>query len=420
MAEPFDFVIDCFERRRDLGGAWNYDSSPPLLQGRDLLESSSGLTADTKRHHWPTPMYSELHTNIPGRLMEYEGAPFPSEAQLFPPRQTVLRYLRDYGDDVRGHIQFGTEVVRARKDDMHWRVCTRQVETGVLAEHRYDMLLLAHGHYDIPHVPDTPGLHKLVRDIPSAVSHSKVYREPQAFAGKRVIIVGAGPSGQDIANQLVPHAASVHRSSRGLSCSSLDEFGVVNVPEITEYRRDSVTTSAGEQIAYDHIILCTGYRYDIPFLEIDGPPIVPSERNSLDNLYRQLVYIYDPSLAVLTQGSGIVPFPFAQAQACYLARLWSDRLVLPPQADMLASLVKHKVNTPVERLMAFGHPADGHYIDVLRRDCLEARSGGMLPADWQAERSELRAACAELKLRDRRRQRDHDLKACPIVDRVDE
>lgn len=355
-------------------------------------------------------MYRSLHTNIPNDLMAYGDHPFLS-SERFPSRQEVLRYLEDYGDEVREHIRFGVEVTSARKVGEQWHVQTRDIATREETTQRCDCLVLAHGHYDFPYIPETEGLDDLIRSRPGTVSHSKYYRVPERFAGEKVLVIGGGPSGQDIANQLVGHAASVYRAHRGLPGEAWqqDEFGVVRIPEVCRFDDGFGLCVDDSRVTFDRVILCTGYRYSTPFLHLDGDSncaMVHPSGKYLDNLYRQLVYIFDPTLAILTQGKMIVPFPIAQAQSCYMARIWSGRLRLPEHIVMLEASDAWKASTPPEKLMSLGHPLDGDYMDALRRDCLSAGPGGMLPVDWMRERFELRGSCADLKLLDRRRRRD--------------
>lgn len=59
-----------------------------------------------------------------------------------------------------------------------------------------------------PNVPTPPG------GFGGPVLHSSACKRPQAFAGRRVLVVGAGNSGCDIAVDLVHHAAAVDISVR--------------------------------------------------------------------------------------------------------------------------------------------------------------------------------------------------------------
>jgi hypothetical protein len=62
-------------------------------------------------------------------------------------------------------------------------------------------------HYSVPLIPDLPGL----GSFSGRVIHSHVYRYPEDFADGRVLVIGGGASGTDIAMDLASHAKQVRR-----------------------------------------------------------------------------------------------------------------------------------------------------------------------------------------------------------------
>src|ERR1700731_3348556 len=70
---------------------------------------------------------------------------------------------------------------------------------------------LSLGHYDIPLIPDIPGIDQFPRD---KITHAKYFRHPSTYQDQKVLLVGNGPSGADLANQLLHYAHSVQRSIR--------------------------------------------------------------------------------------------------------------------------------------------------------------------------------------------------------------
>ena len=51
-----------------------------------------------------------------------------------------------------------------------------------------------------------------IEAFPGDVLHSHDYRKPEKYAGKRVVVLGAGPSGFDIAVELSGYASQVYLS----------------------------------------------------------------------------------------------------------------------------------------------------------------------------------------------------------------
>jgi len=66
-------------------------------------------------------------------------------------------------------------------------------------------------HYSDPKIPSLPGL----EEFPGRVIHSHQYRSPEDFAGKKVVVVGAGSSGVDIGIDLCGKAHRVYLSHHG-------------------------------------------------------------------------------------------------------------------------------------------------------------------------------------------------------------
>jgi cation diffusion facilitator CzcD-associated flavoprotein CzcO len=77
-------------------------------------------------------------------------------------------------------------------------------------------VIVATGHYHAPNIPDLQGLAAWKAAFPDRVWHSKRYRRPEQFRGQNVLLIGAGVSSKDIANDLGNVAANVFQSSRGI------------------------------------------------------------------------------------------------------------------------------------------------------------------------------------------------------------
>jgi hypothetical protein len=64
-------------------------------------------------------------------------------------------------------------------------------------------VVVATGFDHSPHVPDWPGMHSFT----GALLHSSEYRNPARYTDKRVLVVGSGSSGMEIAHDLVTGGA---------------------------------------------------------------------------------------------------------------------------------------------------------------------------------------------------------------------
>lgn len=225
VAEKAFDKITVFEQRSTVGGIWNYTpedrsdgvfavpqtdpsgrieepiwheaeeskSKPPVVDG-DHAVQSDGVKSGKKVASFVSPMYERLETNIPRSLMRFSDLAFPEDTQLFPKHETVLEYLKSYAGDVKHLIEFETQVVDVRLlageergkgvEDDKWRVRTRKLVSGESKEEIYDAVVVASGHFDVPYLPDIPGIKEWNEKYPGSISHSKYFRKPEEFKGK--------------------------------------------------------------------------------------------------------------------------------------------------------------------------------------------------------------------------------------------
>lgn len=158
-------AFDILDRQGDVGGIW------------DLANER-------------TPMYESAHFISSRTQSGFDGFPMPDDYPDYPGWRRVLEYIRAFAErhGIRDRVEFGTEVERASPDGDAWIVRLASGETR-----RYRGVVCAMGHNWDPIVPEYPGR------FDGEAYHSFHYRSASEFAGKRVLIVGGGNSGCDIA-----------------------------------------------------------------------------------------------------------------------------------------------------------------------------------------------------------------------------
>lgn len=175
--------IELFEQRHTVGGTWVYS---PWLATEGSPDRDPYDDDDITR--LISPIYDTLDTNIPKTLMQYADLPFPDDVGLFPSRQAVKTYLDHYAVSVRSPIHYHMEVYTVEKVELDnrqvWAVKTRNLETDQRDVWYFDAVLVASGHYSSCYFPRTPGLKAFREAYPAAISHAKLYRTPDRFAGK--------------------------------------------------------------------------------------------------------------------------------------------------------------------------------------------------------------------------------------------
>lgn len=139
---------------------------------------------------------------------------FPPNAEqgLFPGVKQVRAYLEAYADKfgLKRTIHYRSKVMAVTEAGERWRV---EVEReGEREVDHFDGVALCHGRYHHPAFPAVEGL----RDFRGEVLHSGQYYDNRVFEGKRVLVVGNGVSGMDIAEEASHVASAVYWSMRSL------------------------------------------------------------------------------------------------------------------------------------------------------------------------------------------------------------
>ena len=151
--------------------------------------------------------YDRLHLHTIRQFSGLAHFPIPSEYPRYLSRDEVVAYLREYARHFGLRVVGGTSVRRVRPSETRgeWTV-----ETDGQSWHGR-AVVIATGQYRRPFIPPWPG-----RETYSGrLAHSVEYSNAAPYAGQRVLVVGAGNSGAEIATDLGDHgAASVAISVR--------------------------------------------------------------------------------------------------------------------------------------------------------------------------------------------------------------
>lgn len=187
-------------------------SAARALQGAgiafDGYEASSGVGGLWDIDNPRSTMYESAHLISSRTTTEF--AEFPMDAAAdYPGHRELIRYFRSYADHfgLTEHFRFDTTVTRLDpRDGRRWAV-TASGPDGERTE-VYDGVIIANGTLAEPQVPSFTG------EFTGEILHTSRYKSARQLSGRRVLIVGAGNSGCDIAVDAVHHAASVDMSVR--------------------------------------------------------------------------------------------------------------------------------------------------------------------------------------------------------------
>ena len=184
-------------------------------------------------------------------------------------------------------------------------------------------------HYSKPYLSEVPGLSR----FPGQVIHSHLYRYAESFANQNVLVIGAGPSGRDIAVDLSSHADCIflsHHKSPIESPLPKNLHQVVDVADIFE--NGEVLFADGERHQIDSILLCTGYEYEFSFL--DPKCGISVQDHCVSPLYKHIINTLYPSMGFIGLNFTVLPFPYFNAQVQFLLSVWLGTTKLPSKQEM--------------------------------------------------------------------------------------
>ncbi len=261
--------------------------------------------------------YASLHLHTLRDVSGLPGWPMPAHYPRFPSAFQVQSYLAAYARHFDLAVQGGVQVQQATATATGWHVATSA------GDYTADVLVLATGIWHTPYVAALPN----IASFSGTVQHASLYRRPTDYVGQRVLVVGVGNSGAELAVELGPHAAHtgivirdgvelvdyptsavamrglawlfrhlpdpagewlLQRTRRNFtllgiprhSAGALRSYPVVGYelpqavvagrvtvyPAITDIQGDCVRFADGQQAAFDTLILATGYRPTVGFV----------------------------------------------------------------------------------------------------------------------------------------------------------
>jgi cation diffusion facilitator CzcD-associated flavoprotein CzcO len=153
--------------------------------------------------HWHTD-YEALHLITSRGMTCFEDFPMPAGYPHFPRRDQVRAYIESYAacHGLYDVINFSTEIVSITPQagghgpvgSNGWRVVSSRGDEGV-----FDGVLVANGHLWDPYVPPVTG------EFTGRQLHSGEYGDVTDLEGDRILVVGAGNSGCDLAVDVAQH-----------------------------------------------------------------------------------------------------------------------------------------------------------------------------------------------------------------------
>jgi len=152
----------------------------------DHVDANGGLGGN-----WYDGVYDTAHIVSSATSTAFRGHPMPADYPDFPSAAQMLAYLEDFAraKGLADKIEYNKPVTAAvPQADDSWKV-----RFGDGEERHYKGVVICNGHHWDRKMPDLPGT------FDGEIIHSKDYKTPDQLRDKRVLVIGAGNSGCDMA-----------------------------------------------------------------------------------------------------------------------------------------------------------------------------------------------------------------------------
>ncbi|HEV2818596.1 MAG TPA: NAD(P)/FAD-dependent oxidoreductase [Allosphingosinicella sp.] len=164
-----------------------------------ILEKSEGLGGT-----WWSNRYPGCACDIPSHFYSYSFAPNPDWTRAYPQQSEILTYFGRVADSygLRPLIRFGAEVAGAAYDEAAGCWTVTMADGAALSAR---ILILATGQLSRPAIPRIEGAEL----FEGAAFHSAQWDENMDLTGKRVAVIGNGPSSAQIVPAIAPDVAKL-------------------------------------------------------------------------------------------------------------------------------------------------------------------------------------------------------------------
>ncbi|KAH7256171.1 hypothetical protein BKA59DRAFT_391624 [Fusarium tricinctum] len=286
-----------------------------------------------------TPIYESLTTSVPEIAMSFSDKRFGQGP--FVPHSVPRKYLQNYYSlhQMKDLLFLKTTVedlskVSSGDGQYRWRLTLRKYDAGRDVDEWwqevFDAVVIANGQFSVPYIPGVEGLGDYIQKYPDRVSHSKTYRQPSPYKGKRILIVGNSLSGTDITEEVTKVARRpvyISRRHKSRWEESHPDEGTEWKPVIKRFVAETGQILFDDDSSLDdidHIIYCTGYKPSFPFwnAKTNGQDLYDYEKMKLSGSYLHTFFQDYPTLGIIGFGQSLA-FRSYEYQAIALARVFA-------------------------------------------------------------------------------------------------
>ena len=166
----------------------------------EIVEKSQHVGNAWRNH------YDRLHLHTVKQWSHFPFMPFPDEYPTYVSRQQLVDYMDRYAAHFDVNPKFGVEIVSINKTGAGWEAVSQKGEKYLTKN-----IIVATGLNSAPKIPVWKGQELFKGDI----THSRMYKNPAPYIGQKVLVVGIGNTGAEVALDLSEHGVETYVVSRG-------------------------------------------------------------------------------------------------------------------------------------------------------------------------------------------------------------
>lgn len=167
----------------------------------EIIEQTDQIASSWHNH------YDRLHLHTVKQLSALPYLPFPENYPVYVSRLKLVEYYKQYARQfqIEPHFKISLQSAR-RKEKNHWSIHT---DTDIVFEAKN--VVFATGINRVPNFPTWQGQ----ENYGGKIIHSRYYKNAQAFADQKVLVIGMGNTGAEVALDLTENDAQAFISVRG-------------------------------------------------------------------------------------------------------------------------------------------------------------------------------------------------------------
>lgn len=319
--------IVCFEKQSAISGLWNYNWKHGLDEFGEYVHNS---------------MYRTLWSNGPKECLEMADYSFEEhfkkEIPSYPPRAVLQDYLlgKTKKHNISKFVKLNTVVRSVKEKEDKFMLTYEDLVNKNVAEEEFDYVIVATGHFSIPHIPSYPG----VEQFPGRVLHSHDFRNAEEFKDQTIVFLGSSFSAEDIALQCYKYGAKqCIISYRAKPMGFKWPEGIKEVPQLQRVEGNTFYFADGSHVSADCLIMCTGYQHSYPFLS-ENIKLSATNRLYIDKLYKGIIFENNHKVIYLGAQDQYYTFTMFDAQALFARDYVLGKIKLPSTQDMRADIQK--------------------------------------------------------------------------------